>query len=194
MRGVWQARGVLFPERSGYPLFDADEYVRDPAFWVIHLYWVQDAKVSVSMLGIDPADADELYSKIDDPERWPYIRVPLVDGGHYGVIYRNFPDDYGVDYEHVGKDGHIRELATTEGGGTAPVLEWDELVIAATQIPTGAAGVADPLLRFLLLTQLLSDPAENAPSFVRETLGAATQADARVVDFAATIMQIWLTE
>ncbi|GAA1403952.1 hypothetical protein ACFQZ4_50560 [Catellatospora coxensis] len=162
-----------FPSRADYPLVDAEGLLQNPAFWPLHLHWAHDIHDLMSRLDVDGGDMDVLADQLIDPERWPFFRLPTADGGELVIIYRNFADDSGIDFERHQADGAITNLAAIEGDWPARVFDWDELLQIATN-PRRGAGVTEPVDRFLLLLPLLADAPGDASDQVRRAFGART--------------------
>ncbi|MEU7823551.1 hypothetical protein [Catellatospora sp. NPDC049133] len=179
---------MLFPGRADYPLLDTSGLVLDPAFWPGYLFWAYDIGELMEMLDVDGADVDALSVKLTDPERWPHLRVPLREGGHLAVIYRNFPEDAGIDFERVGADGAPVTLASMEGDQPVGVLEWDELVGIATTAPR-RSGVVLPMARFLLLLPLLAEAPEDAADQVRRSFRPRTGYGRQLVEVACALLE-----
>ncbi len=113
--------------------------------------------------GGDGADADALAEVLFDSEQWPVFRVLVPDGHQVSgvvVVYRNFADEFGVDYLLGGQDRCL-----------VAGLSWQELIRVADCSEPPADGVQDVSGRFLLLLPLLSG--EWSGDVVRERIAAA---------------------
>lgn len=172
--GVRQTYRMRIEGYEDGPLVAGEPLVTRPGFWSSHLWGpcCRGVGAEPEWFGDDGADVDALSEVLLDPQRWPVIRVP-VEGGHtFVVVYRNFVDDYGVDYlvTHPGwRDA--RRLAGWEGSLEGETLRWRELIRVASSPGAAAEGIDDPDTRLLLLLPLLSDPAP--PDEATETVAAA---------------------
>lgn len=159
---------------TGYendPLVDASALLTDPALWAVHAQMVGVlGPVDLQRdYGVDTEDAEELCEQLFDPDHWPVFTVPLRSGAALNVIYRNLPDDMGLDYVLAHPDRpHDLHLAAVEGSFVGPGLSWHELINTARRPPTSApAGTRDPDQRLLLLLPALGDadlPGDAVPA------------------------------
>lgn len=178
---------MLFPDRADYPLFDAAELVHEPACWPCHLFLAYDTRELMAMLDVDGADVDALSVRLEDPERWPYFEVPLRAGGHLAVIYRNSPEDAGIDFERAGADDVPVNIASLEGDPPGGVLAWDELITIATT-PPRRPGVVLPVARFLLLLPILADAPDDAVERVRSSFRPRSRYGRSLLDVACAVV------
>ncbi|WP_155385223.1 hypothetical protein [Catellatospora paridis] len=88
-----------FPTRADYPVINAEALLQNPAFWPLYLHWAHDMSNLMSRLDVDGGDMDVLAEQLNAPEQWPVFRVPTDDGNKLVIIYRNFEDDAGIDFE-----------------------------------------------------------------------------------------------
>ncbi|MFB7295514.1 hypothetical protein [Streptomyces rubiginosohelvolus] len=156
------------------PVVAGESLVGRRGFWANHLLAMCGdgtcAEPAVpEWFGGDGADADALAEVLFDPEQWPVFRV-LVPDGHpvpgVVVVYRNFADEFEVDYL-VGGQGTGAGFSS----GSVSGLSWRELIRVADCPEAPADGVQDVSGRFLLLLPLLSG--EWSGDLVRERIVAA---------------------
>ncbi|MFI1785447.1 hypothetical protein [Streptomyces rubiginosohelvolus] len=152
------------------PVVAGDSLVGRRGFWANHLLAMCGdgtcaERAVPEWFGGDGADADALAEVLFDPEQWPVFRV-LVPDGHpvpgVVMVYRNFADEFGVDYLRGGQD---------MGASLVSGLSWQELIRVADCSEPPADGVQDVSGRFLLLLPLLSG--EWSGDVVRERIVAA---------------------
>ncbi|MBK3561962.1 hypothetical protein JHN55_36605 [Streptomyces sp. MBT56] len=150
------------------PLVAGESLVGRRGFWANHLLAMCGdgtcAEWAVpEWFGGDGADADALAEVLFDSEQWPVFRVLVPDGRQVSgvvVVYRNFADEFGVDYLLGGQDRCL-----------VAGLSWQELIRVADCPEPPAEGVQDVFGRFLLLLPLLSG--EWSGDVVRERIFAA---------------------
>ncbi|WP_254668015.1 hypothetical protein [Streptomyces griseus] len=108
----------------------------------------------------------ELYRTLSSEHEWPVFSVPLRSGHIIYVVYRNFVDEWGVDYLiHQSAWPAAETLAVDDGHFMGPGMAWPELLSAARQSATEGVGDADA--RLLLLFPTLGDallPDDAAPA------------------------------
>lgn len=168
---------MLIPEYEDSPLAFREELLDLPGFWPAHLLWLaggEGLNPRPEWFGADGADTDEAYEALTDPAAWPVLRLPLLGGHTILVIYRNFPEDAGLDHylTHPGWD-RPRSLGSIEGHFTGPGLAWRELVHIAGH-PGAGPGITAPHARLLLLLPVLGDAdlPEDAAELVATALDA----------------------
>ncbi len=159
------------------PLSAGEDLLSLPGFWAVHLMWLCDmdgehGEPSPEWFGADAADADAAYEKVTDTERRPAFRIPFTDGHSVLVVYRNHPDDAGIEYlvTHPDWDRPGR-LATLDGHQAGPGLAWRELAHIANTPDRDAPKVHDPHARLLLLLPALGD--EDLPPDAEDLVAAA---------------------
>ncbi|MET8841802.1 hypothetical protein ABZW67_17110 [Streptomyces rubiginosohelvolus] len=161
---------MLIEEYGHGPVVAGDSLVGRRGFWASHLLAMCGdgtcaERAVPEWFGGDGADADALAEVLFDPEQWPVFRV-LVPDGHpvpgVVMVYRNFADEFGVDYLRGGQD---------MGASLVSGLSWQELIRVADCPEPPAEGVQDVSGRFLLLLPLLSG--EWSGDVVRERIVAA---------------------
>ncbi|MEU4085953.1 hypothetical protein [Streptomyces aureus] len=153
---------MVIPGYEDDPLEVGEEWLDLPGFWPAHLLWLaegEDVDPEPEWFGVDGADTEEAYGALTDPVAWPVLRLPLQFGHRILILYRNFPEDEGVDYylTHPSWE-RPRSLGSIEGHFAGPGLAWRELVHIAQNPGTGP-GVTTPHARLLLLLPVLGDEA-----------------------------------
>lgn len=153
---------MVIPGYEDDPLAVSEEWLGLPGFWPAHLLWLaegEDVDPEPGWFGVDGADTEEAYGALTDPAAWPVLRLPLQRGHTILILYRNFPEDCGIDYYVTHPSwNRPRSLGSIEGHFAGPGLAWRELVHIA-QNPGAGPGVTTPYARLLLLLPVLGDEA-----------------------------------
>ncbi|GGW91228.1 hypothetical protein [Streptomyces chryseus] len=151
-------RSPLYETR--YELVAAEELAEDPAFWLAHLWrTAREPQETAERFGTDTADLDAVLDRLSDEARpWPVLRVPFAGGHTAVVVYRNFPDESGIDFfVHHPDWGRTGHLGSFDGHDAGPGLTWAELTAIAASPADGREGLDDPSQRLLLLLPMLGD-------------------------------------
>ncbi|WP_159030172.1 hypothetical protein [Streptomyces pluripotens] len=139
----WQVDRVVIPGYEDDPLAFSEELLGLPGFWPAHLLWLaegEDVDPEPGWFGVDGADTEEAYRTLTDPAAWPVLRLPLQRGHTVLIVYRNFPEDCGIDYYLTDPDwDRPRSLGSIEGHFAGPGLAWHELVYVARHPERGRA-------------------------------------------------------
>jgi hypothetical protein len=148
---------LKIPGYEGGPLVGGDAYLDDPLFWPVHLgSCLRGEGAQRAAFGADWDAAMELYRTLSAEHAWPVFSVPLRSGHTIYVVYRNFVDEWGVDYLiHQPAWPEAETLAVDDGHFMGPGMAWPELLSAARQPATEGIGDADA--RLLLLFPTLGD-------------------------------------
>jgi hypothetical protein len=167
---------LKIPGYEGGPLVRGDAYLDDPLFWPVHLAsCLRGEDAQRAAFGADWDAAMELYRTLSAEHEWPVFSVPLHSGHTIYVVYRNFVDEWGVDYLiHQPAWSEAETLAVIDGHFMGPGMAWPELVSAARQSVT--EGIGDPDARLLLLFPTLGDALlpDDAASALTTSLAALT--------------------
>ncbi|OII60461.1 hypothetical protein BJP40_09915 [Streptomyces sp. CC53] len=127
--------------------------------------------------GLDAADLDAVWERLEDERAWPVLRVPCEGRGTVVVVHRNAPGDAGVDcFLHHPDRPALDWLASDHPTAPGRGLSWHELAALAEAVPAGsgpADGLTDPAERLLLLLPLLRDPEAQAPADAPRTVARA---------------------
>lgn len=172
------------------PLADGHRFADEPLFWPLHLGASRIGQEAQALaFGPDWDDAQELAAEIVDIRRWPVLTVAWGTGRAIHVVYRNFPDDMGVDYL-VSLDGwdRVEVLARVEGSFMGPGLSWPELEKLADR--TAAGGLTDPHARLLLLFPMLGDADIPETATERLTAALATRTRAEEPEALARLLAV----
>lgn len=156
----WHDPRVLIPGYENDPLIPGEELLALPGFWATHLLLLaegEDFEPEPTLFGADGADVDAAYGRLCGATAWPVIQLPMQDEHRILIIYRNLPDDSGVDYylSHPDWD-RMAPLASLDGHFSGPGLAWRELAHIARH-PGDGPGITDPHARLLLLLPVLGD-------------------------------------
>ncbi|MDH6580386.1 hypothetical protein [Kitasatospora sp. MAP5-34] len=151
---------MLIPGYEDDPLTAGEKLPALPGFWAAYLLWLaegEDFDPEPALFGADGADADAAYERLSDPAAWPVLRLPMRHGHTILIVYRNFPEDAGIDYYLAHPDwDRTAPLASIEGHFSGPGLAWRELAYIARH-PGDGPGITDPHARLLLLLPILGD-------------------------------------
>ncbi|MEU4691953.1 hypothetical protein [Actinoplanes sp. NPDC023714] len=125
---------MLLPEA---PLVDGRHLLERPGFWAWlwreHLIPDDDNLLEEIWSTTDESFLPELL----DESAWPVIRLPLASEAELAVVFRNDPDDGGIDYLLLpGGDQDSIPLAALDGHQTGPAFSWQDLRAIATHQPT----------------------------------------------------------
>ncbi|MEV6501373.1 hypothetical protein [Streptomyces prunicolor] len=156
---------------SSAPVVDGQSLLDEPGFWPAHVADLSEG-FAPEAFGSDPGDADAVLEKLHDPSVWPVFTVPL-SGGFTIVVHYNSGEEFTTtDYFLTHPDwNQDLVLASDDQDRIGPGLCWPELAVLL-EAPPGAAGVADPHARLLLLLPVLGDAAvpEEAVAALVEAL------------------------
>jgi hypothetical protein len=156
------------PSLESSPLVDGHDLMADALFWPAYLYSAGLYRTAPAAFATDPADLQPLFEVLTDTERWPVLTVPTRLDTRVCIVYRNFPDDAGLDYLlDRGPDRAFLDLAAIEGHFRGPGLSWAELVTASAQPDARLSSTQ----RFLLLLPMCGD-ADTPPDAI-ELVSAA---------------------
>lgn len=124
-------------------------WLDDRLFWPAFLHTFGGSDTAAIAFDVDPADVEEYAEELQDPNRWPFLAVPLARGHCLYILFRNFEGDAGWDYLLQPADSDtVITLAALEGGFQGPGLSWPELLAVAGQ-PDPARTRAERLLLLL---------------------------------------------
>ncbi|WP_406112868.1 hypothetical protein [Kitasatospora purpeofusca] len=176
---------MLIPGHEDDPTTAGEHLLALPGFWAAYLLWLakgEDFDPEAALFGADGADADAACERLSDPTAWPVLRLPILHGHAILIVYRNFPEDMGVDYylSHPNWD-RTTPLANIEGHFSGPGLAWRELAHIARH-PGDGPGITDPPARLLLLLPILGDadlPADATVTIASALATIGTPSEAR---------------
>jgi len=171
-----------YEREEGTRTVDANALVDRPSFWSVYL---RSACRSESVpFAADQAGSSAMEQALSDRHRWPVLSLRLAPVGKglwrwLRIVYRNFPEDAGIDFL-VTSDlgGAAITIASVEGHSRGPGMCWEELrAVADMPDPTRTAAQ-----RFILALPLLGDVGlpVDARAVVTEALrsvGAVGNAD-----------------
>ncbi|MGA5290020.1 hypothetical protein [Streptomyces pseudogriseolus] len=149
---------ISLPGYEGGPLVPGEAYLDDPLFWPVHLgASLRGEDAQRAAFGADWDAATALLRRLHAPHEWPVFTVPLSSGHVIHAVYRNFVDEYGVDYlVHHPAWPEAETLATVNGHFMGPGMSWPELLSTARQPATEPCDALDAR-RLLLLFPTLGD-------------------------------------
>ena len=167
---------------EGTRIVDANALVDQPGFWSVYLR-------SACLCESAPFDADQAGSSavehaLSDRHRWPVLSLRLAPVGKglwrwLRIVYRNFPEDAGIDFLVVSDlGGAAITIASVEGHFFGPGMCWEELR-AVADMPDPTLTAAQRLILALPLVGDVGLPAD-ARAVVTEALrsvGAVGNAD-----------------
>jgi hypothetical protein len=138
---------------------------------------------------LDPARLDAWYAaELASATAWPVLPLPLPGGRAVRVVFRNAPEDAGVDYL-VDDPAWPRPLvlARLEGHFAGPGLRWAEARAVADTLGGGApaGGLAPSWARLLALLPLVTDA--DPPPEAGPRIGAAFRDGAATVPWFAAL-------
>ncbi|MFC4072834.1 hypothetical protein [Actinoplanes subglobosus] len=113
-------------------LADATGWSTDPEFWPAYLVVAGGSWTAPLSFDADPADVEQYADALHDDGTWPYITVDLHRDHRLHILFRNYEDDYGLDYllQPAGSEALITAVAL-EGCFVGPAVSWDELATFA---------------------------------------------------------------
>ncbi|MFD0507688.1 hypothetical protein ACFQ0G_42880 [Streptomyces chiangmaiensis] len=158
---------------SSSPVVDGHLLLEEPGFWPAYLADLSEGFLPEAF-GSDAGDADVMLDRLQDPSAWPVFTVPLASGFTIVVHFNSGEEFTTTDYFLTHPDwSQDLVLASDDQDRIGPGLCWPELA-ALLEAPPGAAGVADPHARLLLLLPVLGDTAvpKEAVTAVVEALVA----------------------
>ncbi|MBQ1028383.1 hypothetical protein [Micromonospora sp. C95] len=146
-------------------------WLNDRLFWPAFLLSFGGSDIAAIAFDIDPAEVEEYAAELHDPNRWPFLILPLARGHRLYILFRNFEDDSGWDYLLQPADSDtVITLAALEGSFQGPGLSWPELLVTAGQ-PDPARTQAE---RLLLLLPAVGDA--DLPHDAKELVATAVVA------------------
>jgi hypothetical protein len=153
---------------DGWPLAER------PGLWAAHWreQFIDDDEDLLRAWGVPEAVVLERMNDLYSARAWPVFRVELRGGAELAVVFRNVPDDAGVDYLVLpGAGRKFIEIASLEGHQRGPGLSWPELVAAAGRQPDQVRRAQT----LLLLAPAFGDATADTPDAV-STLSEAMRA------------------
>src|SRR5262245_2785320 len=86
------------PPLETSPLVDGHDLMADALFWPAYFCSLGLCETALPAFAVDAADLQPMFHLLTDIERWPVLTVPMRLGTQVCIVYRNFPEDAGVDY------------------------------------------------------------------------------------------------
>lgn len=149
-----------FPEEmlGRLPLLDGSSLMAEEGFWPAYFLSqnIEDEDLVLAAFGCSESASRTAYERLASPSAWPVFPIALRGQNRLSVIYRNFPDDRGVDYTlFPGPSGVSETIAAVEGSFRGPGISWPELdgIVQAEANPYDSAQL------LLLLAPMYGDGA-----------------------------------
>jgi hypothetical protein len=163
-----------YEREEGTSIIDAGDLMARPEFWPAYLSCFVSRELVLA--SFNQSNWSAVEAELLDRQRWPAFSLRLAPATRglwrwLRVVYRNFPDDAGIDFLVTSDLGGMAiPVAAAEGHFRGPGLCWEELqVVAAMEDPVHSAAQ-----RFVLSLPLLGDTGRpaDARTVVAEALAA----------------------